>query len=295
MATRNMRLLIVDDDHTLRRVLTLFLKTRYDIEITTAKDGKDAMKIISEADFDLVLLDLRMPSGTEGFDVLTYIKNIKPQTEVIMISAYGDIRKTNEAYKLGARRFIPKEDDFNELIEHEINEFLSTAHLIADRELLIRGKYEEVNREKNRNKKGKALEELLSALFASVDGFTCKSNVRTTTQEIDVVITNSAEHPSWREGGRLILVECKNWSKKTDRKEFDAFCRKISRRGGECIYGYFVSLSGFTKDFSVERLIENSNKRWKIIEIDKSKLKQLIESNERGKLLREFADNTAMK
>ena len=109
------------------------------------------------------------------------------------------------------------------------------------------------------------------------------------------MITNAAVHPSGCDGGPLILVECKNWSKKTDRKEFDAFCRKLTGRRGECRYGFFVSLNGFTKDFSVERLIENPTNEWKIIEIDNSRLNQLIESKERGKLLREFVDDAAMK
>jgi CheY-like chemotaxis protein len=264
------------------------------MEITTAISGKDAMEKINEADFDLVLLDLRMPSGTEGFDVLTKIKNLKPQTEVIMISAYGDIRKTNDAYKLGARRFIPKEDDFNELIEHEIKEFLSTAHLIADRELLIESKYKEVKTEKNTNKKGKALEELLSALFASVDGFTCISNVHTKSEEIDVVVTNDELHPSWRGGGRLILVECKNWSKKAGKDEIVLFKEKVGNRKGECKYGFFVSIKGFANTFTLEVTINNRKESQKIIQIDDAKLKELIASKNRGKLLREFADKAAL-
>lgn len=164
------------------------------------------------------------------------------------------------------------------------------------REALIKDKYAQATKRTTINSaKGKALEELMLALFESVEGFTCKSNVHTTNQEIDVVITNAAVHPSWHDGGRLILVECKNWSKKTDRKEFDAFCRKVTGRRGECKYGFFVSLNGFTKDFSVERLVENRANAWKIIEIDKAKLKQLVESKERGKLLREFADGAALK
>src|SRR6266545_8086663 len=109
MESRTLRLLIVDDEATIREVLRdeLLAHGRKDILLEEAESGSEALDKIRAEDFDLVLLDLRLPLGTEGFDVLKEIKQLKPQTSVIMISAWGDIARTVEAMKLGAMDFIP--------------------------------------------------------------------------------------------------------------------------------------------------------------------------------------------
>jgi len=101
-----LRLLVVDDDEAWRDVLNLLFDGRPDILVAQAVSGTDAIEKVQAGDYDLLLLDMRMPSGTEGLDVLLEIKKLKPQTQVVMMSAYGDIPKTVEAMRRGAARLI---------------------------------------------------------------------------------------------------------------------------------------------------------------------------------------------
>ncbi len=190
MEGMTLRLLIVDDDEVVRDVLKLKLESRKDILLSEASTSEQALQKVTNEVFDLVLLDLRLQFGTEGLDVLAEIKRRQPQTEIIMLSAYGTIPVVVEAMKRGALDFIPKDKDYEDLVVIKLDRFIRDASLIADRERSISGLYETVFSEEPQ-RKGKALETLIVSLFSSVEGFNViGSNVNTQTEEIDVVVRN---------------------------------------------------------------------------------------------------------
>lgn len=95
--------------------------------------------------------------------------------------------------------------------------------------------------------KGTSLESLMSALFAQVPGFTVyESNVRTETEEIDLMVLNDGREPVYSRDP-LILVECKNWTARAGRPEFSLLEGKMRNRHGRCTVGFLVSWSGFTE------------------------------------------------
>ncbi len=98
MESRVLRLLIVDDEELTHEILRFALLPpgRSDIALDEARSTSEALEKIKAEDYDLVLLDLRLPFGTEGLEVLAEIKRVKPQTSVMMISAWGDIRNHRE-------------------------------------------------------------------------------------------------------------------------------------------------------------------------------------------------------
>jgi len=100
------RVLIVDDDKNIRFTLPLALEP-LGIETDTASDGEEALTKLGEREFDLILLDLKMP-GIDGIEVLRRIRRIRPDIPVIMITAYGTIENSVEAMKIGALDFISK-------------------------------------------------------------------------------------------------------------------------------------------------------------------------------------------
>lgn len=102
MKSKKLRMLLVDDLPTWRESLRQLFEGRADILITEAIDSEDAIEKISANDFDLVLLDMKMPSGTECLDVLQKAKRLRPQIAIIMMSAYGDIPTAVKAIQLGA-------------------------------------------------------------------------------------------------------------------------------------------------------------------------------------------------
>jgi len=100
------RLLVVDDEiialKNLEHVLT---KEGYDI--VTTDSGPEALKLLEEEEFSVVLTDLRMPE-VDGMQVLERSRELHPHSEVIMITGYATIDSAVEAMKKGAYHYIAK-------------------------------------------------------------------------------------------------------------------------------------------------------------------------------------------
>ena len=106
-------ILLVDDDAGLRRVIQFKLKQR-NFEVTVAENGLQALDEIQKTHFDLVLTDMKMPE-MNGIELLEHIKQIKPNLEVILITAHADISHAVKAMKLGAFDYLPKPFDDDQL------------------------------------------------------------------------------------------------------------------------------------------------------------------------------------
>ncbi len=111
---QNFSVLVVDDEDALRSVLsTELLSEGYVVE--TAADGDDAIAILQQKQFDLVLLDIKMPR-VDGFEVLRFIKQRYPSTKVIMLTGFADLKNAIESKKLGAEDFVSKPYDLVDLL-----------------------------------------------------------------------------------------------------------------------------------------------------------------------------------
>ena len=106
MNKREWKVLIIDDDEAIRKVLTVTLQDA-GYEVLTAADGDSGLKIFDEARPDVILCDLRMP-GMDGISVLKKIKAADPDKEVIVITAHGDMDLAIKALQLKASDFITK-------------------------------------------------------------------------------------------------------------------------------------------------------------------------------------------
>lgn len=96
--------------------------------------------------------------------------------------------------------------------------------------------------------KGAALESLMAALFEQVPGFVVYGrDVRTKTEEIDLILLNDSRDPVYSKDGPLVLVECKNWTTKLGRPDFSLLEAKIRNRHNRCTVAFFVSWSGFAE------------------------------------------------
>ena len=99
-------ILVVDDDKSMREFLELILK-RERYNVTCAKDGADALLLLKENFFDLIITDLMMPA-INGLELLKKAKELHPGIKTIMITAFGTIETAIEAIKLGAYDYITK-------------------------------------------------------------------------------------------------------------------------------------------------------------------------------------------
>lgn len=100
------KILIVDDEKNIRMTIRQSLADM-DVETDTAINGEEALSKLEDADFGLVLLDLRMP-GMDGMEVLQKLSKDRPDIRVVIITAHGTIDSAVDAMKLGAVDFIQK-------------------------------------------------------------------------------------------------------------------------------------------------------------------------------------------
>ncbi len=101
-----MRILLVDDQKSLRRSLSLMLQAA-GFDTAEAESGEEALSCLGEQKFDLVITDLRM-EGMSGVDLLREIKRRDPMLPVILITAYGSIDSAVDAMRLGAFDYLTK-------------------------------------------------------------------------------------------------------------------------------------------------------------------------------------------
>lgn len=106
------RLLIVDDEHDLRRLLGELLADS-GWQVVEAEDGEQALAHLARERFDVVLLDHRMP-GLSGGDVFRRLRAAGDETPVILMTAARDVREL--ARSLGVPRFLGKPFDLDELL-----------------------------------------------------------------------------------------------------------------------------------------------------------------------------------
>ncbi len=108
------RILVVDDEEALRVVLSAELEGE-GYQVTSASDGQEAINILTTKEFDLILLDIKMPN-VDGFEVLKFVKERWPQTKVVMLTGFADLKNAIESKKLGAEDFVSKPYDLVDLL-----------------------------------------------------------------------------------------------------------------------------------------------------------------------------------
>jgi DNA-binding response OmpR family regulator len=109
-----MKMLCVDDKADLRENLRQQFLAE-DFEVDTAEDGVKALEMIGKTDYDIVLLDLMMPR-MGGKEVLLEMRKINKHPNVIMLTGVNEVATAIECVKLGARDYVSKPYDPEELL-----------------------------------------------------------------------------------------------------------------------------------------------------------------------------------
>jgi len=109
------RILLVDDEIDFVETMVKRFRIRK-MPIETAGSGAEALKLVDEQDFDVVILDVRMP-GMGGMEVLRQIRAKRPLTEVIMLTGHASLDAGMQGMSLGAYDYVLKPADFDELLD----------------------------------------------------------------------------------------------------------------------------------------------------------------------------------
>ncbi len=109
------KLLIVDDEQDFLETIIKRLKARA-IDVTGAESGYKALELIDGREFDVVILDVKMP-GLDGIETLREVKKKKPLLEVIMLTGHASVESGIQGMQLGAFDYVMKPVALDELLE----------------------------------------------------------------------------------------------------------------------------------------------------------------------------------
>jgi DNA-binding NtrC family response regulator len=111
------KILIVDDEPTILMTLSHLLSSKETTVITSSR-MEEAEEALSRYSFDLVIADIRLSGmyGIEGLELLSFIKDMHPNTEVIIMTAYGTEEIKEDAYRRGAYYYYEKPIDLSHLV-----------------------------------------------------------------------------------------------------------------------------------------------------------------------------------
>ena len=111
------RVLITDDHSIVREGLTLILETTDDIEVIgEAADGAEALRLVSEDQPDVVLMDLRMP-GMDGLTAIEHLQRDYPQVAIVILTTYNEDDLMLRGLQAGAKGFLLKDTPRDTLLE----------------------------------------------------------------------------------------------------------------------------------------------------------------------------------
>ncbi len=139
------QILVIDDDASNREALHLLL-TGAGYQVQAAASGEEALKILQETPFEIIITDLFLP-GVNGIDILKQVKEDSPYTNVILITGHASAETAVEAMKEGAFDYITKPFNFEKL-KILVDKALEKSALVAENLYLrqqLRGKYKFAN------------------------------------------------------------------------------------------------------------------------------------------------------
>jgi len=131
------RILIVEDERLIRETLNAFIKAE-GYSVVAAADGQEALGFLKTDSFNLVITDLKMPGHLQGMDVLRAVKEVSPDTAVIVLTAFANLAVGVEAMGCGAFDVLPKPWGDNGYVVWKIRMALESQRLVTENRFLKR-------------------------------------------------------------------------------------------------------------------------------------------------------------
>lgn len=199
----NARVLVVDDEPMVCISLANWLKEE-NYFVKYVNDGQAAIETMKQEAWDIVLLDYKMP-GMDGLDVLRHIKEIAPQTIVLMMTAYASIANSVQAMKEGAFDYVVKPLDVEELTLM-LNKIVERQQLIAEN-LLLRKHLTERHKYENIIGKSPAMQRVFE-LIRTVADTSATLLITGETGTGKEMVARAVHATSSRRYGPFIAVSC---------------------------------------------------------------------------------------
>jgi len=195
-------ILVVDDENGVRQSFNMVLRDEYDVLLTA--NGKEAIDIFTKNAVDLILLDIRLPD-IDGLDLLGKLKEIDPNTEIIMVTAVKEIQTAVKAIKLGAYEYVIKPfvvDDVLTLISRALEKgrlIKEVAYLRTELE-----RYKPFEKMVGKDRKMRELFDLISTISES-DGTVLVQGESGTGKEL---VARAIHNRSLRMNHPFVVINC---------------------------------------------------------------------------------------
>jgi len=108
--------LIVDDEEDFLETIIKRLNKRQ-VDASGARSGEEALELLKEKTFDVVILDIKMPGGMDGIEALREMKKIQPLAEVILLTGHASVETSIEGMRLGAFDYLLKPIKLDDLLK----------------------------------------------------------------------------------------------------------------------------------------------------------------------------------
>ncbi len=128
-------ILVVDDERTIRDSIKTVLEDD-GYETDTASNGKEALELVNEKDYEIIITDLKMPE-MDGMELVEQCQHICPQTSVVIITAHASLESAIKALRMGAYDYILKPFDFEDVLL-KIKRLLKHKELVLENQALRR-------------------------------------------------------------------------------------------------------------------------------------------------------------
>ncbi len=298
---KDARILIVDDEPSVVRLYRKWLEAEGH-QVDDAGSLEAARQHFASSRYEVVLLDQRIPGSTEtdaGLDLIG--EAALTGAKVFIVTGHASEDAVERAFRQGVHDYITKgpAQAMGALLRHKVRIALeavrserAASRQPAERDAHIRALWGAVRTEKQPQRKGRALEELLAEIFRSVAGFTVYNNEWSPDEEFDLAIDNRSA--DWSTESSYLLVEAKNWSSSVGPDPYNSFFRKLERRGGRAKLGFLVAAGGFTAGVKTQWEADRKEDVLVVL-VGPADLEALVSSTDRGALLRDLHRKAVMR
>jgi DNA-binding NtrC family response regulator len=195
--------LIVEDHDRLREQLGQFYEQE-GFKVTTAACGEEGLEKLSQEKFAIVVSDVKMP-GIDGFQLARHVREKYPDTDVILITAFGNIKQAVEAMKLGASDYITKPFQ-PEAIRLVSEKLIERRRLLEEVRELRQRVHEEQKLENILSKSPKMLKvfELIRSLAETDSGVMITGETGTGKE----LVARAIHNLSRRKNGQFVAINC---------------------------------------------------------------------------------------